>query len=463
MALTRLAVAFIAVLCCSPIADAGIVATTGQMTLGPPLDSVVPPANEDNTTIHLFVEQTDVSLAANVDVDMITPSTYDPPNGRTPGTIPMGTIVSSYYIHFDPVSGSDASGSVTFGEPVLGVIAKGDVSYFGNINTLGPSNFLGAGGTSYPDLENFLGIEDDPSPDMVTMYQATVAVRFRAGSPGDRVRVITAATGTGPLFCGNGVIDAGEQCDDAGIVAGDGCDNACQEEACFDCTGAPSTCTPILTCTNGDGCCAPGCTASNDDDCVVAPTPIPTPNPQQRCTAGKINCIAKKKKCLLKCYGKAAGKGMAVDTGCLDKCRDKFDGGAIPEKGCFEKLEAKGGCITNDDTDLLETEVDDFVGETIIQLDQPPLNDLRKCRAGKLKCVAKYDDCLLKANARAQKTGGFPVTTKCTLRFPGCFQKLEQKLTCETVSDAPAIQGRDDTFVHDVVCSLLAGSAEACP
>src|SRR5690606_28937535 len=32
------------------------------------------------------------------------------------------------------------------------------------------------------------------------------------------------------LTCGNGVIDAGEQCDDGNLTAGDGCSNECKVE-----------------------------------------------------------------------------------------------------------------------------------------------------------------------------------------------------------------------------------------
>jgi len=38
----------------------------------------------------------------------------------------------------------------------------------------------------------------------------------------------------GPGFCGDGNIDAGEQCDDGGNVDGDGCTAACVEEVCGD-------------------------------------------------------------------------------------------------------------------------------------------------------------------------------------------------------------------------------------
>jgi cysteine-rich repeat protein len=49
--------------------------------------------------------------------------------------------------------------------------------------------------------------------------------------------------------CGNGVIDAGEQCDDGNIVSGDGCSTTCTIESGWTCAGQPSVC--HTTC--GDG------------------------------------------------------------------------------------------------------------------------------------------------------------------------------------------------------------------
>ncbi|MBI3246879.1 MAG: hypothetical protein HYZ50_10265 [Deltaproteobacteria bacterium] len=45
-----------------------------------------------------------------------------------------------------------------------------------------------------------------------------------------------------PTPCGDGVIDAGEECDDGGILNGDGCSGACQIETCSACVGEPSSC-----------------------------------------------------------------------------------------------------------------------------------------------------------------------------------------------------------------------------
>jgi cysteine-rich repeat protein len=67
--------------------------------------------------------------------------------------------------------------------------------------------------------------------------------------------------------CGDGAVEAPEQCDDGGTANGDGCSAACLVEGCWTCTGAPSSCAPVASCAHGDGCCFPGCEASNDDDC----------------------------------------------------------------------------------------------------------------------------------------------------------------------------------------------------
>jgi cysteine-rich repeat protein len=53
------------------------------------------------------------------------------------------------------------------------------------------------------------------------------------------------------IVCGDGVVDAGEGCDDGNNLDGDGCDRACVVETCWGCVGAPSVCTPVA---NGMGC-----------------------------------------------------------------------------------------------------------------------------------------------------------------------------------------------------------------
>ena len=50
------------------------------------------------------------------------------------------------------------------------------------------------------------------------------------------------ATAQAPSFCGNFVIEIGEQCDDGNSADGDGCSSGCLIEAGFVCSGQPSRC-----------------------------------------------------------------------------------------------------------------------------------------------------------------------------------------------------------------------------
>lgn len=45
--------------------------------------------------------------------------------------------------------------------------------------------------------------------------------------------------------CGDGVVDTGEECDDAGTSAGNGCGATCTVEAGYECSGSPSSCSPL--------------------------------------------------------------------------------------------------------------------------------------------------------------------------------------------------------------------------
>src|SRR5262249_12960579 len=86
-------------------------------------------------------------------------------------------------------------------------------------------------------------------------------------------------------------------------------------------------------------------------------------------------CVAKKTAALLKCHSKSEKPPNGLDpvkfAACVQKAKDKFDGGANPAKGCFAKLETKfsGNCLTINDTGTLETAVDNYVDAVICALD----------------------------------------------------------------------------------------------
>jgi hypothetical protein len=87
--------------------------------------------------------------------------------------------------------------------------------------------------------------------------------------------------------------------------------------------------------------------------------------------SAKQKCVGKKQACKLGCHAKdSGGSDPAALAACLAKCEDKFDGGADPLKGCFEKLENKfpNDCLTNNDTAALEAKVDAFVLDVVQEL-----------------------------------------------------------------------------------------------
>ena len=97
------------------------------------------------------------------------------------------------------------------------------------------------------------------------------------------------------------------------------------------------------------------------------PTPI-----LNKCSAGKKKCVLKKASSLLKCREKCQKDSLSctgVLTECLAKAQGKFDGGTELSSGCFEKLEAKPPCLTNDDTAVLEAKVDAFVADVRSELE----------------------------------------------------------------------------------------------
>lgn len=92
-----------------------------------------------------------------------------------------------------------------------------------------------------------------------------------AASDVGRVAIDVVAT----AGCGNGVIETGETCDDGDLAPEDGCDDACQVEVGWQCSGAPSTCITICgdgiaagaeQCDDGTSTELDGCTSQ----CVIA-------------------------------------------------------------------------------------------------------------------------------------------------------------------------------------------------
>ena len=74
--------------------------------------------------------------------------------------------------------------------------------------------------------------------------------------------------------CGNGTIEASEECDDGGTSDGDGCSSDCEVEDCWGCVGEPSNCSPAdgtpcddnKDCTTADQCLGGVCQGTPEAD-----------------------------------------------------------------------------------------------------------------------------------------------------------------------------------------------------
>ena len=80
--------------------------------------------------------------------------------------------------------------------------------------------------------------------------------------------------------CGDGLINGADECDDGNTANGDGCSSSCVIEDGFECTGAPSVCTPVCGdgLTKGAETCDDGNTANGDccsSTCQIDPDSTP--------------------------------------------------------------------------------------------------------------------------------------------------------------------------------------------
>jgi len=119
----------------------------------------------------VFAEAQNVMLTSSLTVDL-------------GGTIPTGTIVSSYFFALDAVQNTDVASSITFSTPVLGII------YIDGSANWALTNFLGAPGTTY-DICQHCGFE---SKDSESFSGDTASFYNGFSEPGDFARIIVAGS-----------------------------------------------------------------------------------------------------------------------------------------------------------------------------------------------------------------------------------------------------------------------------
>jgi fibro-slime domain-containing protein len=184
-------------------------------------------------------------------------------------------------------------------------------------------------------------------------------------------------SGGGGTLCGNGALDAGEQCDDGNPLGGDGCNGVCNLEPNFACAQPGQECVSTISCGDGsvagteacddgnvaaeDGCSATctvelgfGCT-SGDDGSVCIPMENPSCGDSsvssgEQCDDGDADgsdgCSAT---CQVESGYVCSTAGQACEL--IEYCGDGFlkagveqcdDGNQSPVDGC------NGNCVIQD-------------------------------------------------------------------------------------------------------------------
>lgn len=192
------AFALFAILLSCPTADGAIVGTSGAFAVIAPPPSVAEGKLRSDINVFVFPEEQGKTLAKALDMDVTVPGLYsnDSSPDLSPGTIPKGSVIYSYYLHADSLSASAGhpvifEGTITFDAPVLG------------IDVLAPSldagiNRLGAFDVFYPFEVANSGLEikqgaDGFALDRFTLSadRRTVSIHWQNVGTTDQMRIVT--------------------------------------------------------------------------------------------------------------------------------------------------------------------------------------------------------------------------------------------------------------------------------
>ena len=175
-------------------ADITSISNGGIYHVSPPANIGLPNTNQ-TTVVQGFDEVQGLTLLASLEV-----YSY---GAAANVTLPVGTVISSHMVLFDPVQTASGNADVAFDQPILGIIYL-DLPLF-NTHTL-----LGRAGVSYPGSNvTAYGFENTESATLLDAY--TLRFTATASNPGDRFRVITFPT-PGALAMGvMGLVMAGRR------------------------------------------------------------------------------------------------------------------------------------------------------------------------------------------------------------------------------------------------------------
>ena len=153
------------------------------------------------------------------------------------------------------------------------------VPAFIRFNSVSGENSMIKGFPGIQKLASLLHLDYTVSPSVVT------AVQNAQNIPAENIATWAASNAKILVGCGDGIVQAGEQCDDGNVVNGDGCSSTCQIQTGFTCVGTPSVCYTTCgdgikagaeTCddgntANGDGCSST-CSTESGYNCTGSPS-----------------------------------------------------------------------------------------------------------------------------------------------------------------------------------------------
>jgi hypothetical protein len=173
--------------------QAAIISFSGNLSIVPTPASVDLDAYESDDVLIVFSEQQNVLLQDDLRVNFTEPGLYDD-RSDLPTPVPRiaaGTLVDSYFLHADPVTGGILySGSITFDTDVLGVIVGGVLldesdDIIGSPTTFYAWDYYGAG--------RGLALSGRDTIEL-SLDRRTITFSFTTRRLMDEVRVITAAS-----------------------------------------------------------------------------------------------------------------------------------------------------------------------------------------------------------------------------------------------------------------------------
>ncbi len=164
----------------------GSVTLEGQVELIPSPQSSVFNTLEDNKIVWMFQEREAYDLPSTIDVDISQPGRYTN-NRKTPGTVPAGTMVDCYFLHFDPIGGTNTTTNgqvITFTDEILGYVV--------HTPTLDSTDrILGSPGTVYSTGQGSRGFEGVEDVEISDDGKSFIIHHYQSTFPGEEVRILT--------------------------------------------------------------------------------------------------------------------------------------------------------------------------------------------------------------------------------------------------------------------------------